>query len=155
MPDTSISKRRVLRAARLTTILAAGAGGALIASPASAQSVCQILPGGIVSCPAPVPPLPDPVIPTTTAVIDITGSALPILVTLEDGFVSDGPINLGTLAGADIDIVSEGVSTINSVGTGLTAISGRNLTAEVTNISTVGDGAIGALLRAADTLIFT
>src|SRR5687768_12814848 len=44
MPHNSVSKRRVLSAARLTTVLAAGAGGAFIAPAASAQSVCQILP---------------------------------------------------------------------------------------------------------------
>src|SRR5690348_3132541 len=156
MPDFVVaSRRRALRAARLTTILAVGAGGLLAASPASAQSVCQILPGGIINCPPPVAPPPAPPPPTATPVVDVTASTDPLLVTLQDGFVSNGPLTLGTVGAADVNIVSQGVSTINSAGPGLVVNSGRDLTAEVTNITTIGDGATGALLRAADDLIFT
>lgn len=157
MPILQLNNRRcALSAARLTTILTVGAGGVFAASPASAQNLCQILPGGIINCPAPVPaPTPVPTVPTGTPVVDVTSSPDPLLVTLEDGYVSNGPVNVGTVGAADINIVSQGTSTINSVGPGLVANSGRNLTAEVTNITTVGDGATGALLRAADNLIFT
>jgi hypothetical protein len=128
----------------------------LFASPASAQSVCVTTPGVIIDCTPAVPGPAGPVLPPSSLNVDLTGSPDPITVTLADGFVSNGPVTLGTIAGADVAIVSEGVSTIQSTGApGLVIDSAGGINAEVTNITTAGDGATGALLRAADEIVFT
>ncbi|MGF1550306.1 MAG: autotransporter outer membrane beta-barrel domain-containing protein [Sphingomonadaceae bacterium] len=139
----------------IPVLLASGAA-VFAAAPAAAQDACLDLGGGVIECSAPLPPPggSPPGTPPTNGSIDVTGSADPLDVTLEDGFVSNGPFNLGTLAGADIDIVSEGVSTVEGTTSGVTADSGRNLTARISNISTAGDGATGAALSAADDLVF-
>ncbi|HEY0444830.1 MAG TPA: autotransporter domain-containing protein [Allosphingosinicella sp.] len=130
--------------------LLAGGAAFLIAGPAAAQSVCVTAPGVVIDCTAPVPGAPP-----ASAAIDLTGSADPITVNLADGFVSNGPVNLGTVGAADINVVSAGTSTIQSTGPGLVATSGRDINAEVTNVSTTGDTATGVLLRAADDIVFT
>ena len=96
-----------------------------------------------------------PVVPVTSGTINLTNSTTPIAVTLADGFVSNGPVDLGTVGGADIDLVSNGVSSIANTGSGLTATSGSGINANVTNITTAGDGAIGAALTAVDEAVFT
>lgn len=53
----------------------------------------------------PVPPVVVPTPPATSGAIDITNSTDPIAVTLADGFVSNGPINLSTIGDADINVV--------------------------------------------------
>lgn len=128
----------------------------LFPTAASAQSVCTTLPGGTATCvPALPAPAPVPGLPPIIGGIDVTGSPTPLDLTLADGFASNGPINLGTVGAADILLDSAGTSSINSAGPALTANSGRDLTAEVTNITTAGDGATGAALTAVDNLIFT
>lgn len=160
-PSDRTTKRSLTASISSSTLIIGGAlcaTGAIPAftSAATAQSVCVTLPGGIVQCtPDPIPDPLDPVPDPTDGTIDITGSTDPLAVTLDDGFVSEGPINLGTVGDADIDVVSDGTTAIENDGPGLIADSSANLTAEVTNINTIGDDATAALLRAADDLIFT
>ncbi len=126
----------------------------LFASPAAAQSVCTTLPGVNINCTAPVIP-PAPVPPPGSGTINVTASPAPLTVTLADGFVSSGPVVLGTIGGADIDIVSTGASTIQAVGPALVVDSSGGITAQVTNVTTAGDNATAVLLRAADGIVFT
>ena len=158
MPSKTIlnaaTSRKALTAAFLPALATAAA---FSATPASAQSVCVVEAGGIIDCSVPIPPPPGspPGTPPTTGTIDLTGSPDPLTVTLADGFVSNGPFTLGTIGGGDIDIISSGISTIQSSGPGLVADSSGSLNAQVTNVSTTGDGATAVLLRAADDIIFT
>jgi hypothetical protein len=157
MPSKNFLASSISRKALVAGIFipAAACTSFLFAPPASAQSICTLLPGGIIDCTAPVAtPAPGP-IPPTSGTIDVTGSADPLTATLADGFVSTGPINLGTVGGGDINIVSSGISTIQSTGPGLVANSSGSINAQVTDVSTAGDSATGILLRAADDIIFT
>jgi hypothetical protein len=142
--DNLISLRALIAGSAL-------AAGAFAAAPAAAQSVCTVQPGGIINCTA---PLPAP-IPPGSGTVNVTGSPDPLTVTLADGFVSTGPITLGTVGGGDINVVSTGTSTIQNAGPGLVADSSGGINADVTNISTTGDNATAALLRATDDIIFT
>jgi hypothetical protein len=155
MPDQRLLKSTSSRKAVATASLfpLALSAASLFAQPAQAQNLCTILGGGLIDCEASVPPVPGT--PPTTGTIDLTGASDPLVVTLADGFVSNGPLNLGTLAGADIDIVSNGLTTISNSGSGLVANSGGAINANITNISTSADGAAGVLLDAADQILFT
>lgn len=160
MPSRTIFAGSIsLKALAIGGITPVVAGSSLfLATPATAQTVCTTAPGGIVNCTT-VPPLPGPVPapapPSSTAAVNITGSSDPLTLTLGDNFVSNGPINLGTVGGADVDVVSTGVSTIQSTGPGLVVDSSGGITAQVTNVTTAGDDATAVLLRAADDVIFT
>lgn len=146
---------KALMVAGLFPIAATTALG--VATPASAQVVVP----PVVVPPVVVPPVVldaivvKPTAPVTSGSIVITNSTDPLDVTLADGFVSNGPVTLGTIGDADVNLVSDGVTTITSTGPGLTATSGSGINAEVTNITTAGDGAIGAALTAVDEVIFT
>ena len=151
----SSTSRKAIASAGLIPLAATAAG--LFAAPAAAQDACTITAPATIDCTAPVPPPPGspPGTPPTTGTITLTGSPDPVTVTLADGFVSQETATLGTVGGADIDIVSNGVSTIQSTGPGLVADSSGGITANITNVTTTGDSATGVLLRAADDIIFT
>lgn len=151
----SSSSVKALMVASLFPIAATTALG--VATPASAQVVVP----PVVVPPVVVPPVVlDPIVveptsPVTSGAIVITNATDPLDVTLADGFVSNGPVTLGTIGDADVNLVSDGVTSITSTGPGLTIISGSGINAQVTNITTAGDGAIGAALTAVDEVIFT
>jgi hypothetical protein len=149
---SSISRK----ALAIGSFIPALAGASFIAAtPASAQSVCTVN-GSVIDCTAAVPGPVGPVVPPSTTTIDLTGSADPIVVTLADGFVSNGPVTLGTVGGADVAIISQGVSTVQSTGApGLVVDSSGGINAQVTNVTTTGDDATAVLLRATDEIIFT
>lgn len=126
----------------------------LLTPAAAAQSICVTLPGGLIDC-TPAPPAPAPPPPPGSGTVDVVASPDPLTVTLADGFVSDGPVNLGTIGGADITLVSDGVTTIANTGPGLVADSSGGITAQVTNVTTVGDDATAVTLNAVDDVIFT
>lgn len=133
-------------------------GSAFLAAPALAQ--IAPLPG-VPLPPAPIDPVVvDPIVveptaPVTSGTIVVTNSTDPLDVTLADGFVSNGPVTLGTIGDADVNLVSDGVTSITNTGPGLTVTSGSGINAQVTNITTAGDDAIGAALTAVDEVIFT
>jgi hypothetical protein len=124
-----------------------------VGQPAHAQNLCAVLGGGLVECAAPLPPVIGT--PPAAGTVDLTGVTDPLTVTLADGFVSNGPLNLGTLAGADINIVSNGLTTLSNSGSGLVANSGGAINAGIGNVTTGTEGATGLLLNAADALVFT
>ncbi|MGQ0558294.1 MAG: autotransporter outer membrane beta-barrel domain-containing protein [Sphingosinicella sp.] len=137
-----------------TSLVALSAATFLFASPAQAQNACVSglpLPPGVINC---APLGTPPGTPPTTATINVVASAVPLVVTLADGFVSNGPFNLGTLAGADITVISPGVSTVAGTTTGVVINSGRRINAQIDNVSTTADGAIAVLLTAVDSIIF-
>lgn len=161
----SSSSVKALMVAGLFPIAATTAFG--VATPAYAQVVVPpVVVPPVVVPPVVVPPVVGPPVvappvvapvavgPVTSGTVDITNSTAPLSVTFADGFASNGPVNLGTIGNADIDLISQGVTSITSTGSGLTATSGSGINAQVTNITTVGDGAIGAALTAVDEVVF-
>lgn len=147
----------VLAIARvLTPVLATGVGVAA-ATPAAAQSLCSPLTAGTILCnPAPVlPPVIDPTLPVLPT-LNIPPVAGPVLVTLADGFRSTTTAAVTTLGtGADITLDAIGSAVIDTVDApGLALNSGGAITGQISSITTAGDGATGALLRAVDGVIF-
>ena len=149
----SLSLKALARASAFPVVVRAAS---VLAAPAAAQNACTNLTGGLINCTAPVAPPAGsaPGTPAITGTLDVAGSLDPLVVTLENGFVSQGSFNLSTLGGADISIISNGVSTIETLGSGLVLNSSGAIAANVTNVSTVADGATAVLLRAADSVIF-
>ena len=143
----------------LAPIIVIGAG--IISGAAQAQSVCAPDALGIVICTGsqPVAPVsPATPIVTTPAVgpLNIAGSLTPVNVVLQDGFMSAGPASITTLApGTNVDIAALGTAAITSLNQpGLLVNSAAGVNAQITNITTAGDGATGALLRALDDVVF-
>ncbi|HVJ03109.1 MAG TPA: hypothetical protein VM662_13075, partial [Sphingomonas sp.] len=134
---------------RACKLLAGGAFGALAvgySSPAMAQSVCTAPVLGVITCPGGDP----------ATVVDIAGGGSPITVNLDDGFQTLTTLDVSTLLGGDILIDPATTAIINTVGEpGAVVDSGAALTARLTAITTEGDGATGALLRAVDGVVFT
>jgi len=165
----------------LAPMLVVGAG-IVSTAPAQAQSVCTPNTLGVVVCtgtpalpPVTVPanpaaPVAAPAAPTVPAaptapvapiapvasVLDIAASLTPVAVTLQDGFQSPGTVGITTLVpGSNVDISALGSAAINTVNQpGLVVNSAGGINAQITNITTAGDGATGALLRAADDVVF-
>ena len=149
----------------LVPMIAVGTGIAS-AAPAQAQSVCTPDPLGVVVCTgAPVvPPVTVPIdpaapvfpAPVVQPVLNIPGSLTPATVTLKDGFRSPQTVGIVTLApGSNVDIDALGTAAIDTVDQpGLLVNSAAGANAQITNITTAGDGATGALLRAVDDVVF-
>jgi outer membrane autotransporter protein len=116
----------------------------LLAPPAQAQNACTILPGNIVNCLA------------GDGVIDLTGVTGPLGVTLNDGVTLVDTLTLGTIGAGDIVVDALGTADIESAdGPGIVADAAQGIDIGISNITTVADGGIGALLTAVDEVIFT
>ncbi|WP_260600301.1 autotransporter outer membrane beta-barrel domain-containing protein [Sphingomonas endolithica] len=152
--NTGISLLALTRA--IAPMIAAGAGAVSI-TPAQAQSVCTPDVLGVIVC-TPGLPVTDPTapLPPLAPVLDIVDSLTPINVVLQDGFQSPRTVTLTSLApGADVNINALGSAVINTINQpGLIVDSAAGVGAQITSITTVGDGATGALLRAVDEVIF-
>lgn len=129
-----------------------GGAGISIATPLQAQTSCLPIVGIDIVCGGGGAPA-DPAIP----VLNLPPIVGPVTVVLGDGFQSPRTVNLTTLgAAADVTIDAVGSAVIDTVGEpGLTVDSAGAITARITAISTAGDGASGAILRAVDDVIFT
>ncbi len=127
---------------------------AMSVSPSQAQSVCAPNLLGIIDCTGtPLVQLPTP---TSIGPLNIPASLTPVQVVLDNGFQSPGTTAVSTVVpGADVVISSLGTAAINTVDQpALLLNSAGGLDANVTTIATAGDGAIGAVLRAADDVVF-
>lgn len=140
----------VLRGARSSLLRNSALGGlgiwlGVYAAPAAAQTVCTAPAAGQIICPG----------SNTNATVNVTDSPTPLAVTLNDTFNSVTTLNASTLASSNLTVNSLGssvVRTTNQPGAVLT--SGSNLDARIGTLATTGDGATGAILTAADNLIF-
>lgn len=134
----------------LVPLLIAGVGISFAGS-AHAQTACLPVAGINILCNGGGAPA-DPVAP----VLDVPAVTGPIVVTLGDGFQSPNTVNLTTLGtAADVTINALGTAAINTVNQpGLTVNAGGAINGQVTSITTQGDGASGAVLRAADGIVF-
>lgn len=113
---------------------------------ASAQALCSTPVLGTITCPGGDPGV----------VVDIVSGADPIVVNLNDGFETLATLNIATLLGGDITLDPATTAIINTVGApGAVINSGGSLNGRLTAITTEGDGATGALLRAVDGVVFT
>lgn len=121
---------------------------AFTAAPASAQAVCTTLPTGVIDC------VGADAAGEAGAGLSITNAPEAVVVTLQDGFQSNGTIEVSTLTG-DIDVDSVGSALITTEGPGLVLDSASSVTADVTGVSTTGDAATAVFLRAADDVVFS
>lgn len=134
------------RACKLLGGAAFGAMAVGYSAPAMAQSVCSAPILGAITCPGGDP----------TTIVDIDGDGSPLTVNLDDGFQTLTTLDVSNLLGGDILIDPATTAVINTIGeAGAVVNSGAALTARLTAISTEGDGATGALLRAVDGVVFT
>jgi len=164
MKSKSNASTSLLALSRAIAPVVAGVG-ATCATPASAQSICTPNLLGIVICtgtpaapppsPAPTPGVPAPAQPIAP-VLDLVDRVTPVTVVLEDGFRSPVPLTLGTLLpGADIDVSAVGSALIDTVDQpALLVDSAAGIGAQIGTITTRGDRATGALLRAVDDVLF-
>lgn len=112
---------------------AALAGGtsvlAMLATPASAQTICTPL-LGLLNC-API---------TTTAPVQLPGQTQPVNITLPDLYAATSTIVADSTD--SISLIANGaVSAITTGGPGLDLTSGANITAQITALATSGNGA--------------
>ena len=135
------------------TIIPPLAAGVLmsIATPVEAQTVCLPLVGSNIVCSGPGAPTTPP------PLLDVTAPSGPITATLGNGFVSPDTVRLTTLGtAADVTINALGTAAINTINQpGLVVNSTGNINGRISPIATSGNGASGAVLRAADNAIFT
>lgn len=141
-------KIRKVSKLKFCKLLAGGAFTALAAgysAQASAQTACLPPLLGVVTCPGGDP----------TTVVDINGDGNPITVNLDDGFETLTTLNVATLVGGDVLVDPATTAVINTIGQpGAVINSGGTITGQLTAITTEGDGATGALLRAVDGVVF-
>lgn len=129
-------------------VVGAGLAGA---GTANAQSACSPILGVTILCSGGGAPT-DPGVP----VLAPPPAATPIAVTLGDGFVSPTTVDLQTTgAAADVAINTVGNAAITTVDQpGLVVNSSGAINGRITSIGTQGNGASGAVLRAADGIVF-
>lgn len=136
----------------------AGDGGAAdpVAEPVAVATPVFVMPVAVAAPVAVLPGVPVVVPPVVVPPVAPVAPA-PMLLTLPDGYRSLDTVTLTTLGTAgDVTIDALGNAAIDTVGQpGLVVSSGGAITGRVTGITTTGDGAPAALLRAADAVIFT
>lgn len=135
--------KKVYNAIVVRAALAGGTSAlALMASPAQAQTVCTTLLGGVLDC-------------TTTAPTDpvsLTGITQPLTVNLPDLFTTIATVDLQSTG--DVILDATGSAIVNATNQpALQIISGADIQAQVTALSTSGNNATGALLQAVDSAI--
>lgn len=137
------SANRIKTKALLSTAVFT-AFGVGIAAPAAAQSCTPPL-LGVVTCPG----------DDNSIVVDLTTGADDLVVELGEDFETLTTVSVTSLLGGDITIDTLSSAVIETVDEpGLLVDSTGAIDAQITSITTEGDGATGALLRAVDDVIF-
>lgn len=145
-----LSTSLVALARAVTPIVISVASIAGMTSPVQAQSLCLPSLGLGRIC---VPDDGGPVRPDLLQPVSAIG---PVVATLENGAQAATTLDLTSLGtAADVTLTTLGGVAINTIDRpGLLIDSAGSARAQVNAISTLGDGASGALLRAADTVVF-